>query len=170
MTNSLCYQYNGIMILVMDTPEIKSNDQPAANQNIPAIDETRKQRLTTIAIIIAGVIILALLVIGLVFLLHPNTPELYIARIRDVFIIIMALESLIIGLILFVLIFQIARLINLIQNEVKPILDSTNDTVSNLRGTTMFLSENLVEPVIKLNEYFAGLTRLIALLGLTKRK
>lgn len=170
MTNSLCYQYNGIMIRVMDTPEIKLNDQPAANQNIPAIDETRKQRLTTIAIIIAGVIILALLVIGLVFLLHPNTPELYIARIRDVFIIIMALESLIIGLILFVLIFQIARLINLIQNEVKPILDSTNDTVSNLRGTTMFLSENLVEPVIKLNEYFAGLTRLISLLGLTKRK
>lgn len=170
MTNSLCYQYNGIMIRVMDTPEIKINDQPASNQNIPAIDETRKQRLTTIAIIIAGVIILALLVIGLVFLLHPNTPELYIARIRDVFIIIMALESLIIGLILFVLIFQIARLINLIQNEVKPILDSTNDTVSNLRGTTMFLSENLVEPVIKLNEYFAGLTRLISLLGLTKRK
>lgn len=154
----------------MDTPKIESSEQQLTDQIIPPPNDLRKQRLTTFTIIIVGVILLILLVIGLVFLLHPNTPELYVARIRDVFIIIMALESLIIGLILFVLIFQIARLINLIQNEIKPILDSTNDTVSNLRGTTLFLSENLVEPVIKLNEYFAGLTRLISLLGLSKRR
>lgn len=154
----------------MDTPKIESSEQQINDQSIPLPNDLRKQRLTTFTIIIVGVILLILLIIGLVFLLHPNTPELYVARIRDVFIIIMALESLIIGLILFVLIFQIARLINLVQNEIKPILDSTNETVSNLRGTTLFLSENLVEPVIKLNEYFAGLTRLISLLGISKRR
>jgi membrane protein implicated in regulation of membrane protease activity len=163
-------QYNGIIIFVMEIPKTNTNEYLLADENIPASKDLRKQRLTTITIIIVGLILLTLLIVGLVFLLHPNTPELYVARIRDVFIIIMALESLIIGLILFILIFQVARLINLIQNEIKPILDSTNDTVSNLRGTTIFLSENLVEPVIKLNEYFAGLTRLIALFGLTKRK
>jgi hypothetical protein len=170
MTNSPCPQYNGIIICVMDTPVTDTHDQLAAIQDSPTRNELLRQRLTTIVIIIVGLILLILVVAGLAFLLHPNTPELYVARIRDIFIIIMALESLIIGLILFILIFQIARLINLIQNEIKPILDSTNETVSNLRGTTMFLSDNLVAPVIKLNEYLAGLTRLITLFGLTKRK
>jgi hypothetical protein len=57
----------------------------------------------------------------------------------------------------------------LLQNEIKPILQTTNETVNTLRGTTIFLSNNLVEPVIKLNEYLAGLKRLFDLIGLTRR-
>jgi len=60
-------------------------------------------------------------------------------------------------------------LINLLQNEIKPILDSTNETVSNLRGTTVFLSDNLVGPVIKLNEYLAGITQFIQVIGLMRK-
>jgi hypothetical protein len=154
----------------MDTPHTNTDEQLLLSPGPPTPVDKSKQKLTTVIIIVVGLVLLALLVLGLVFLLSPNTPEEYVARIRDVFIIIMALESLIIGLILFVLIFQVARLINLVQNEIKPILDSTNETVSNLRGTTIFLSENLVGPVIKLNEYFAGFSRLVGLIGLTKRK
>jgi hypothetical protein len=154
----------------MDTQDIQTSEITTHTENLPSQDDIRKQRQTTIGITIGAVILLIILIAGLVFLLSPNTPEEYVARIRDVFIIIMALETLIIGLILFVLIFQLARLINLLQNEIKPILDSTNETVSNLRGTSLFLSENLVEPVIKLNEYLAGIVRLISVIGLTKRK
>jgi amino acid permease len=77
----------------------------------------------------------------------------------------MAFESLIIGAALVVLVIQIAALINLLQNEVKPILQSTSDTVNTLRGTTEFLSENLIEPVIKLNSYLAGLRKFFDLFG-----
>lgn len=154
----------------METQDLPPAEIAALPENNQTQDEMRKQRQTTIAIVIVAVILLIIMIAGLVFLLSPNTPEEYVARIRDVFIIIMALESLIIGLILFILIFQLARLINLLQNEIKPILDSTNETVSNLRGTTLFLSENLVEPVIKLNEYLAGIVRLLSVIGLTKRK
>jgi amino acid permease len=80
----------------------------------------------------------------------------------------MAFESLIIGAALVVLIIQVAGLINLLQNEVKPILESTSETVNNLRGTTQFLSENLVEPVIKLNSYLAGLRKLLGIFGTKK--
>jgi hypothetical protein len=82
----------------------------------------------------------------------------------------MALESLLLGLALVVLIIQLARLINLLQNEIKPILDSTNQTVSTLRGTTAFLSDNLVEPIIKMNEYFAGLQQALRVFGLARGK
>jgi hypothetical protein len=116
--------------------------------------------------ILAVVVILACVGGSVYFLLQPTTDT---ARVRDVFIIFMALESLLTGVALVVLIVQLARLINLLQNEVKPILDSTNETVSHLRGTTIFLSENLVEPVIKLNEYMAGFTQLVQLLGLVRK-
>jgi len=76
----------------------------------------------------------------------------------------MALESLVIGAALVILIVQLATLINLIQNEIRPILDNTNDTVNHLKGTTTFLSEQLVEPVLKLNSYLAGLKHVLDLL------
>jgi hypothetical protein len=114
-----------------------------------------------------GVVILAVIV-GLAVLLLNQSSEVT-GRVRDVFIIFMALESIVIGVALVILITQIAILINLLQNEIKPILQTTNETVNTLRGTTIFLSNNLVEPVIKLNEYLAGLKRLFDLIGLTRR-
>jgi hypothetical protein len=89
--------------------------------------------------------------------------------VRDIFIIFMALESLLIGAALVVLIIQLASLINLLQNEVKPILKSTSETVNTLRGTTEFLSENLVEPVIKLNSYLAGLKKFFDLFNIVRK-
>jgi hypothetical protein len=129
--------------------------------------ELRRQRQILIGIIIAVVILVVFMIASLAFLLNPSTDT---ARIRDIFIIFMALESIFMGLILVVLIIQLARLINLLQNEIKPILTSTNETVSTLRGTTAFLSDNLVEPVIKMNEYMAGLTKGLAILGLYRKR
>ena len=83
--------------------------------------------------------------------------------------LLFAVESLVIGAALIILIVQVASLINLLQNEVRPILEATNETVNTLRGTTAFLSENVVEPVIKLNTYMAGLQRMLELIGM-KRK
>jgi len=106
-------------------------------------------------------------IIGAVIgLLQPNTPT---EKIRDIFIIFMAFESLVIGVALVILILQIASLMNLLQNEIKPILDATNETVHTLRGTTTFISENIAEPVIKLNANLAGLQRVLEVLGI-KRK
>ncbi|HEY3474523.1 MAG TPA: hypothetical protein VGK56_07920, partial [Anaerolineales bacterium] len=100
------------------------------------------------------------------FLLQPGTPT---DRIRDVFIIVVALESLVIGIALIILIVQLASLINLLQNEVRPILNTTSETVNNLRGTVEFLGENAVEPVIKLNSYLAAMSRVIELMGIRKK-
>ncbi len=123
------------------------------------------KRLTT-WVIVGTVALLALLGVAIYFLLQPATPT---DKIRDVFIIVVALESLVIGVALIVLIVQLASLINLLQNEVRPILKATSDTVNNLRGTAEFLGENVVEPVVKLNGYLAGLYRMLELMGIKKK-
>jgi hypothetical protein len=132
--------------------------------------DLRNRRIAVIAISVLGIIAVILLIVGFIFLLNPElTSSLTVARVRDVFIILMALESMVVMLVLVILIFQIARLTNLLENEVKPILESTNETVSNLRGTTKFLSDNLVEPVIKLNETAAVFKRITDIFRLTKK-
>ncbi|MFM8322897.1 MAG: hypothetical protein ACKOC5_18455 [Chloroflexota bacterium] len=119
--------------------------------------------------IIAGIVavVFLALIAGSVYFLTRDAART--ANIRDVFIIFLAAFSVFLGLALVVLIVQLARLINLLQNEIKPILDSTNETVSHLRGTTVFLSDNLVEPVIKLNEYMAGMSQFIQVIGLMRK-
>ncbi len=89
---------------------------------------------------------------GTYFLLQPETPT---ARIRDIVIIFLAVEGLLIGLALTVLLVQLAVLINLLQHEVRPILESTQETVHTLRGTAEFLSRHAAAPVIKANQMVA---------------
>jgi formate hydrogenlyase subunit 3/multisubunit Na+/H+ antiporter MnhD subunit len=143
-------------------PSISSEVQSSLSS-----DETRQQRQILIWIVIAIVIFLALLVVG-VWFLSQNAGRT--ENIRDIFIILMALESLFIGFVLIILIIQMARLINLLQNEIKPIIESTNETANTLRGTTIFLSEHLTEPVIKLNEYLASFQRLAEIFKITRGK
>ena len=152
----------------METSDNTSEVIPA-----PQLEETtttkeadsRSRNIVTI-IIVGIVVVLALLGVAIFFLLQPATPT---ERIRDVFSIIVALESLVIGAALIILIIQLASLINLLQNEVRPILTATNETVNTLRGTAEFLGENMVEPVIKLNSYLAGMNRVIELIGFKKK-
>lgn len=117
--------------------------------------------------VVIGLILIGLVVFGIILL--ATAPEGTTARVRDIFIIFMALESLILGIGLIILIVQLATLINLLQNEIKPILDSTNQTVSTLKGTTQFLSNNLVEPIMKLNEYLAGLKKFFEIIRPDRR-
>ena len=132
----------------------------------PSPDQTQQQRRVVLIASVVGVLVLALIIGFIYFLMLPQNggPDGATARIRDVFIIFMSLESLVIGVALVILIVQLATLINMLQNEIKPIINSTNETVNTLRGTATFLSDNLVEPVIKLNEYMAAIRRLIDLL------
>jgi amino acid permease len=110
--------------------------------------------------IIVTIVILGLIVVATIFLINPDNSTTT-EQIRDVFIIFMALESLIIGVALVVLIVQLSTLINLLQNEIRPIINATNETVNTLKGTARFMSDNLTEPVIKINQFAAMIKRLI---------
>jgi hypothetical protein len=119
-----------------------------------------KEEPRSLAVLIGGIVLLLILVAGVVLasiamIRHPDQTE----TIRDIVIIFMAVESLILGLVLIVLILQIAHLTAMLQNEIKPILESTQETLSTLRGTSAFLSKNLVKPVVKVSGSISALRR-----------
>ncbi len=146
-----------------------TNPYTLSAQELAAQREAEKRQRNMI--IVASIVIFAIvagIVAAVIFLLRPATDAEWVSRLRDVFLIFMALESLVIGVALVILIVQIASLINLLQNEVRPILQATNETVNTLRGTAEFLGENVVQPVIKLNGYMAGLQRVLELMGIKR--
>lgn len=79
------------------------------------------------------------------------------ATIRDIAIIIIAIQSIVIGVLLGVLIWQVWRLIKMVQTEIKPILIDAQETVNTVRGTTTFVSDTVVEPVMKTSSTLVGI-------------
>jgi hypothetical protein len=75
---------------------------------------------------------------------------------RDIAIIIIAIQSIVIGVLLGVLIWQIWRLVKIVQTEIRPIIEDTQATVNTVRGTATFMSNNVVDPVIRST---SGITR-----------
>jgi amino acid permease len=158
------------MAIELSNPESAQQQQQPTPEELREQSEREKEMKRTMTIItIVAVVILVALIAGITYLLLPSTSGEWVGKLRDVFIIVVALESFIIGAALVVLVVQLASLINLLQNEVRPILKATTDTVNNLRGTAEFLGENVVEPVIKLNSYLAGLYRMLELMGIKKK-
>ena len=148
-------------------------DMEASSQQDPAADiaDNASGSSRSTLWIILGVVLLLALLTGVVFAIiamvqHPQQTE----TIRDIVIIFVAVEALLIGLALIVLVIQIARLTDLLRNEIGPILESTNETLGNLRGTSRFISDNMVQPVIKVNSSMAAFRRVVELLGFRKRK
>lgn len=116
-------------------------------------EELRQQRLLVAGLVIGGLVALAAVIAAVIFLLADPART---ATIRDILVIGLAVLMLLIGLTLIILLVQVARLVNMVQNEVRPVLDSANAALNTLRGTVEFLSDNLSEPVIRLNSYLAG--------------
>jgi hypothetical protein len=111
-----------------------------------------------LALVLLGV------VIGLIVWLvgNPATAE----ALRDAVIVMIAFESIITGVAVIVLVVQIARLTALLQNEVRPMLEASNEALRTVRGTTTFLSDNIVRPVVRLSGAAAAVRRAIELIGL----
>ena len=84
--------------------------------------------------------------------------------IRDLAIIFLALESIATLTLLTILIWQIWRLIKMLQTEILPVIRDAQDTVSTVKGTTTFVSDNVVQPVVGAGSKVAGVRRTVQVL------
>ncbi|MGC8787687.1 MAG: hypothetical protein ACP5Q1_09720 [Anaerolineae bacterium] len=92
-----------------------------------------------------------------------------LAVVRDIAIIILALESIIIGIVLTVLLWQVRSLTRLLEQEIKPMLDSMRETIGTVKGTTSLVSETIVSPAVQIGGFAAGVRRALEVLLSLKR-
>jgi hypothetical protein len=83
-------------------------------------------------------------------------PTSNLATVRDISIIVLAIESIVVGILLGILTVQVMKLMKMLREEVLPILDATQETVGAVRSTTTIVGENLVKPVITASSYVTG--------------
>ena len=89
---------------------------------------------------------------------------------RDILIVVLFLESVIVITLLIILVLQVSRLVSLIKGEVTPILSSVKRTTSTVQGTAEFVGETTVMPLIRVVSALAAANRFVrSFLGLSRR-
>lgn len=117
-------------------------------------NETNSNDSKIIWIIIGIILVLA----GLIYLFIHLGPEVT-GQIRDVTLIITALEFIITTTAFVVLCVQAAKLVNFLKYEISPILKTTEKTAKKLYGTASFLSDAAVEPTIEAASTVSGIKK-----------
>jgi hypothetical protein len=162
------------------TSEATVSPQPVGPVDTVSPAEERARRW-----FIGGAVLVGLLLVGLVVLMvflsidayqaaragmPPSPGSVVVGLLRDTAIVFVAFESLLIGILMIVLVIQIQSLIVLLRDEIRPMLEAANETMTTVRGTTKFVSHNVVSPVVRWSGYVAGLRRILReVSGLAKR-
>ncbi len=128
---------------------------------------SQSQKTTLIIIAVITILFLIGMTIGVIYLAKSNVQVT--SQIRDIFIIILVLESFLIGAALIILIIQLALLSNLLQNEIRPILSSTKETIRTVKGTSQFISEKAVRPIVTIGGLLAGGRKLFEIVGFIRK-
>ena len=153
-------------------PEASTPPEPAVSVPVelsPA--ELKAQRWLRIGLAIAALFLISVITL-LVFLSvdayqaasagqGPSPGEVVVGVLRDAAIIFVAFETLLIGVLMIVLMVQVQSLVVLLRDEITPMMKSVNETLATVRGTTQFVSHNVVSPVMKWSSYLAGLRRIV---------
>ena len=80
-----------------------------------------------------------------------------LANFRDVSIILLALESIVIGVILLLLLWQVRLLVLLLRDEIGPILRDTQETTKTVQSTTRFVGKRVAKPAVSTISFVAGI-------------
>jgi hypothetical protein len=83
---------------------------------------------------------------------------------RDIAIIVLAVFNIVWLLILCVIGFVVLRLVLQVKGKVPELMDTASSTARSVKGTTEFVGESVVTPVIRLTALVAGLFKFFAVL------
>lgn len=121
---------------------------------------TLQRIVVAVSVVLIGIPLLVF-IIGVLLATGAEQTASWVQAVRDVFIITMVLEVMLVVISLAVLVMQIARLANLIKNETRPVLEDVQDAASAAKGTVRFVGDAVIEPIIKIGAFLAGVRVLI---------
>jgi hypothetical protein len=136
----------------------ESNGPSTISNSNPSGHGSTRTRIAIGAAVIIG--LAAFIVIIILFLRYPGTTQ----TVRDIFIIALAFESFVVGALLVFLLYQLIAVLRLLRDDIKPVIDSAQETMTTVKGTATFMSEQVTQPAIKASGYAAGIRRSISVL------
>jgi hypothetical protein len=154
------------------SPNSSSNDEARAlseptrsNYSADASAGLGSSRKPAIIAAIVVIVILAVFVVVAWFLFnHPVAT----AVLRDIFIILLGIETMIIGLLAIAAIVAIIYvalkaydLVRFIQNELGPMLNRADDAMRTVQSRAVFVSDTAVKPIVEIMAQMAAIRQTI---------
>jgi hypothetical protein len=145
------------------------NEQPKSEVESPEartpMDPRAKKMIFIVSIAI--LVVVALLVAAGFFLYSRPQATTFL---RDIAVIILAFETLVVIFFLGVVTVLLIYVILTLEREIKPVLNATSETVYTVRGTTTFVSDTVVSPIMKAASIFGAVKGAVeAIAGLRTR-
>lgn len=135
-----------------------SNSTNAPEENETTSTSISFSRLAMIGSIVFVLLYLAIFGVGLGLAVWQGQSFMnWMAYIQNLLTIALSLSLMVIVIGIGILIIQIARFVNLLRSEIKPITDDTKAAFQNLRNTSEFMQKHGVEPIIRSQSFLAGL-------------
>lgn len=97
-------------------------------------------------VVVVILLVVALMGLALYGVCSPRDDGLQC--LRDIAIIVLVLETFVVTILMALIVLLFGRLVSTVQNAVTPIMDSAKRTVDTVQGTTTFVSDTLVAPLI----------------------
>lgn len=115
------------------------------DQPLPLTEAERQMRRRMVLIGIGIAVIAVLVLLSFALMIAAGVID----EVRDILIILLATESLIIGGVTLFLLYQMIMLVTLLREELMPLIQSAQETVNSARGTTVYVSRKIVVPSAK---------------------
>lgn len=90
-------------------------------------------------------------------LLNPAGAAAYWSYFRNLIEIVLAMAAILIFIATGILLVQVARFVNLLRSEIKPISDDAKLAVKNVRITAEYVQKHGIAPIIRFQAFLAGL-------------
>ena len=117
-----------------------------------------------VAAIVAFALLLVLVIFGVLLYNHPVAT----AKLRDIFIILLGIQSIFLGLLMIVAVVAIIYvalkmydLTHFIQTELRPMLRRMDDTMRTVNSRTTFISDAAVKPIIDVMSWGSSVRTII---------
>ena len=139
-------------------PENEVSPRGPAAGNTVAASGPKIARFIKTAAVVGILIILILLVASLAAALTAAETWAPLFQIlRDVLLMILLMESILVIAALAILMLQAAGFLIMLKTEVKPILDNARETTRLSKATAQFINSNAVDPLIQIRSFLSGL-------------
>ena len=131
----------------------------------PLVSKRTRRATVIIGILVVVVVLAAVAATGYFMYKSYDTASGVppTVRLRDISFIVLALETLVVMVLLLIIAVLMVAVVTLIYDRVIPILEQMNravstvaDTAHTVRGTTEFVSDKVVNPVIQVSSYASG--------------
>lgn len=137
-----------------DTDKAEAEDKPKT---------PKMMRYLMIAFAVPGVAVIILLIIAIIGAFADSAGVAnFFSILRDFFIVVLALQGILISVALVILVTQLSTMISLFSNMAEPIYEELEETVTTVKGTAQFVGKNVVTPAISALSAAAGAWAFVA--------